>query len=82
MRGVEPPRANAHRHLKPARLPIPPHPQQARHYSVFLSRVKGYFQRIWDRQGTSYPPQADTVYDGAAVPIAKEDMGWGHAPSR
>jgi hypothetical protein len=27
MRGVEPPRAEAHRHLKPARLPIPPHPQ-------------------------------------------------------
>ena len=28
MRGVEPPRAEAHRHLKPARLPIPPHPQR------------------------------------------------------
>gem|GEM_PF-4326948 len=27
MRGVEPPRAEAHRHLKPARLPIPPHPR-------------------------------------------------------
>ena len=28
MRGVEPPRAKAHRHLKPARLPIPPHPRR------------------------------------------------------
>ena len=27
MRGVEPPRPEGHRHLKPARLPIPPHPQ-------------------------------------------------------
>ncbi len=28
MRGVEPPRAEAHRHLKPARLPVPPHPRR------------------------------------------------------
>jgi hypothetical protein len=26
MRGIEPPRGCPHRHLKPARLPIPPHP--------------------------------------------------------
>jgi len=50
--------------------------------SIFESEVKKNFLCYWDRQGTSYPPQADTVYDGAAVPIAKEDMGWGHAPSR
>ena len=29
MRGVEPPRANAHKLLRLARLPIPPHPQNA-----------------------------------------------------
>ena len=27
MRGFEPPRPKGHRHLKPARLPVPPHPQ-------------------------------------------------------
>ena len=27
MRGLEPPRARAHRLLKPTRLPIPPHPR-------------------------------------------------------
>ena len=27
MRGLEPPRPEGHRHLKPARLPIPPHPR-------------------------------------------------------
>jgi hypothetical protein len=27
MRGVEPPLPKGNRHLKPARLPIPPHPQ-------------------------------------------------------
>ena len=27
MRGFEPPRPEGHRHLKPARLPVPPHPQ-------------------------------------------------------
>ena len=35
MRGVEPPRAEAHRHLKPARLPIPPHPRTNGNYERF-----------------------------------------------
>ena len=35
MRGVEPPRAEAHRHLKPARLPIPPHPQLPAIVAIF-----------------------------------------------
>ena len=30
MRGLEPPRPEGHRHLKPARLPIPPHPLAGR----------------------------------------------------
>ena len=43
MRGVEPPRANAHRHLKPARLPIPPHPRKTYKYSFICPGVKIYF---------------------------------------
>jgi hypothetical protein len=39
MRGVEPPRAKAHRHLKPARLPIPPHPQHFSLNTVSQNRV-------------------------------------------
>ena len=27
VKGFEPPRSDLHRHLKPARLPVPPHPQ-------------------------------------------------------
>ena len=42
MRGVEPPRAEAHRHLKPARLPIPPHP---RHY-YFNNYLRTLFQLV------------------------------------
>ena len=38
MRGVEPPRAEAHRHLKPARLPIPPHPR-----SILIIKDFGQF---------------------------------------
>ncbi len=30
LRGLEPPRPEEHRHLKPARLPIPPQPREAR----------------------------------------------------
>ena len=29
MRGLEPPRCHHHRLLRPARLPVPPHPQDA-----------------------------------------------------
>ena len=30
LRGVEPPRPEGHRHLKPARLPVPPQPRGSR----------------------------------------------------
>ena len=34
MRGLEPPRCHHHRLLRPARLPVPPHPQKWRgHYA-------------------------------------------------
>ena len=36
MRGVEPPRANAHKLLRLARLPIPPHPQNAASGGLFV----------------------------------------------
>ena len=57
MRGVEPPRAEAHRHLKPARLPIPPHPRFCviiRDYGAIVKinepqavRYDGIIQLIW-----------------------------------
>ncbi len=37
MRGIEPPRGCPHRHLKPARLPIPPHP---RRYDILAYRLE------------------------------------------
>ena len=46
MRGVEPPRAEAHRHLKPARLPIPPHPQRTANISDFRYFVKGLSENL------------------------------------
>jgi hypothetical protein len=42
MRGVEPPRAEAHRHLKPARLPVPPHPRARRIIDIMGTLVKGF----------------------------------------
>src|SRR2546423_2431304 len=40
MRGLEPPRCHHHRLLRPARLPVPPHPREKRIYEAASSSVK------------------------------------------
>src|SRR6185369_7997613 len=40
MRGLEPPRCHHHRLLRPARLPVPPHPQDAGEV-IMRMRVEG-----------------------------------------
>jgi hypothetical protein len=50
MRGVEPPRAKARRHLKPVRLPVPPHPLDKAIITVFIRLVNkegGIGRAIW-----------------------------------
>ena len=42
MRGFEPPQGCPHWHLKPARLPIPPHPQQESDIKDFMRKVKRF----------------------------------------
>lgn len=42
------------------------------------SCVNRTYIKQWDRQGTSYPPQADTVYDNETVSRVKEAVGWGY----
>jgi hypothetical protein len=52
MRGLEPPRCHHHRLLRPARLPVPPHPQKYRHVIMrtHLEGVKnGYLRRRQSR---------------------------------
>jgi hypothetical protein len=44
MRGIEPPRGCPHRHLKPARLPIPPHPRQTFYINDFNGSVKHFLR--------------------------------------
>ena len=39
MRGLEPPRCHHHRLLRPARLPVPPHPRMETHYTNRASMV-------------------------------------------
>ena len=39
MRGLEPPRCHHHRLLRPARLPVPPHPRTGTHYTNRASTV-------------------------------------------
>jgi hypothetical protein len=46
MRGVEPPRAKAHRHLKPARLPIPPHPRQRADTKHFADSSQAFTYKV------------------------------------
>jgi hypothetical protein len=48
MRGLEPPRGCPHRHLRPARLPIPPHPRRIGHpIKKTLFCQEFLFVKIW-----------------------------------
>src|SRR5436189_2627937 len=42
MRGLEPPRCHHHRLLRPARLPVPPHPRGNSLYEWLMDSVKPY----------------------------------------
>ena len=42
MRGLEPPRCHHHRLLRPARLPVPPHPRGNSLYERLMDSVKPY----------------------------------------
>src|SRR5829696_5406646 len=48
MRGLEPPRCHHHRLLRPARLPVPPHPQNAGEVimRMHLEGVKNAYRRV------------------------------------
>lgn len=48
MRGFEPPRPKGHRHLKPARLPVPPHPRSKRGtIAIFSAASRGFLRDLW-----------------------------------
>jgi hypothetical protein len=49
-RGVEPPRAEAHRDLNPARLPVPPRPRR------YKDRAHGYAVLVSDDQPSFVDP--------------------------
>ncbi len=55
MRGVEPPRAKARRHLKPVRLPVPPHPLNEPIITVFSPARQ---ERRRNRAGDNKPVDA------------------------
>jgi hypothetical protein len=42
-----------------------------------LTRVKLFSKYVWDRQGISYPPEANKMHDNETIPRVKEDVGWG-----
>ena len=69
MRGVEPPRAEAHRHLKPARLPIPPHPRQNENVTYFtrLSQAFSFKVQFKYNQFSAMDCQVDLFLDKAFV---------------
>ena len=46
MRGFEPPRPKGHRHLKPARLPVPPHPRKNKFYTHIRKRQELFIRFI------------------------------------
>src|SRR4051812_42641413 len=48
--GLEPPRAEAHRHLKPARLPIPPRPRGAPQRGLTRDQWRSVAHRFYDRR--------------------------------
>jgi hypothetical protein len=47
MRGLEPPRCHHHRLLRPARLPVPPHPRAVRIYERDQPVSRSRFDRWW-----------------------------------
>src|SRR3989442_12383487 len=58
MRGLEPPRCHHHRLLRPARLPVPPHPRAVRIYEP--------------DQGVSRPPSPKllSLFTGVRIPTS------------
>ena len=50
MRGLEPPRCHHHRLLRPARLPVPPHPRTETHYTNRASTVSRIAVRSQSRR--------------------------------
>jgi hypothetical protein len=84
MRGVEPPRAEAHRHLKPARLPIPPHPQGFLFAHFPVNNVPGdtnindscrFVKDFHLNPVRNYSPQWTVRL---SAPISPEGMTFGH----
>ena len=69
MRGLEPPRCHHHRLLRPARLPVPPHPRTETHYTnrgLTVSRKAAGFQL---RSGRKLVPDLIRTPVSAISPI-------------
>src|SRR5207249_2955935 len=80
MRGLEPPRCHHHRLLRPARLPVPPHPRTEKLSRCGCSSVKQRFGTAESQSEKSTPPlsvclnrrlKSTLLYDASSWPSAE-----------
>jgi hypothetical protein len=83
MRGLEPPRCRHHRLLRPARLPVPPHPHAGNHYANALKECQETASYLSTRQSiVSRGINGDDAKRGFADPDSSFDyVGSGHRQS-
>jgi hypothetical protein len=53
-------------------------PSMGKLYRISAGNVNDKSNKNWDSQGTSYPPEKDTVYDRQTIPGDPEDLGRGY----
>ena len=67
MRGFEPPRPKGHRHLKPARLPVPPHPQaRGGTIAIFSAASRAFLDELLSlslSKSTKHPNSNELIID-------------------
>jgi len=65
MRGLEPPRCRHHRLLRPARLPVPPHPHVEIHYANGLRQCQESTMSGRERAPSPATPPQGAQFFGA-----------------